>query len=236
MTNNNKAESVGRQMSPLCRFDYVKIFDPRKTDIGSNVELPPEKWSQEMTCLFPKVGLTPKDQELFAQMKAQILRAAQAFYPDLDINGRKPDGSPLIKLPLLDGDAYNQSKGGKVPHYNGMIYFSVRSKNAKFHLTAESGAIGYLDDQGNVQDMLDRRMLYSGCWGRVMVSVYPNAKGTPAGLNFGLSSIIKIKDDTPLFSGGAGNAAKDFAELPDKPVASNAQMFAGASEGLNLGF
>lgn len=232
-TAQTKDELVGRVKTPLTRWDYVKIFDVRKTAIGSNQELPEEKWAQEMTCLFPK-NVQGEDLEAFEALKRQIQRAAKAFYPDLDINGRKPDGSPLIKLPLMDGDAYNQQKGGKVPHYIGMIYFSVRSINVKFHIKPT-----HLNSEGQIEDIMDKRELYSGCWGKVMVSIYPNAKGTPAGLNFGLSSMLKMKDDTPLFSGGAGNAAEDFKEQAANPAnrPNNSQMFGTpASDNLNLGF
>lgn len=234
MTNTTTKDKVGRVMSPLVRFDYVKIFEPRTKAIGSNQELPEEKWAQEMVCMFPKQLTDPKDIAAFDGLKGLIQSAAREFYPDLDINGRKPDGSPLIKLPLLDGDAYNQSKGGKVPQYTGMIYFSVRSIGKKFHITPAQ-----IDASGQIVDIHDKRELYSGCWGKVMVTIYPNAKGTPPGLNFGLSSMLKIKDDTPLFSGGAGDAAKDFAEVAADPAnrPNNSQMFDNqASGGLNLGF
>lgn len=237
MTTQEK-QDLGREMTPLSRFDYVKIFEPRKHEIGKNgAELPPERWAQELTLMFPKQLTDEKEIQRFNNLKNLVARAAKAFYPDLDVNGKKPDGSPLIKLPFLDGNAYNASKGGKLPHYDGMIYFSVRSIGQKYHLTAESGAIAYMTDSGQIENMLDKRLLYSGCWGRCMVTIYPNAKGTPAGLNFGLSSIIKVKDDAPLFSGGAGDAAKDFKELASDPAErpNNSQMFA-TSGGLNLDF
>lgn len=220
---------IGRVMTPLCRFDYVKIFDVRKTAIGSNAELPEDKWAQEMVCLFPKNPTDPKDQAAVQALRDLVMRAAKEFYPDLDITGKKPDGSPLIKLPVLDGDAYNASKGGKLPHYVGMNYFSVRSIGRKFHITPAQ-----IDSSGQVVDIIDKKELYSGCWGKVMVSIYPNAKGTPPGLNFGLSSMLKMKDDSPLFSGGAGNAAEDFKEQAADPAnrPSNAQMFDNKSNDL----
>jgi len=230
--SNEKQDNLGRVMTPLCRFDYVKIFDVRKTAIGSNQELPEDKWAQEMVCLFPKNLTDPKDVAALQGLRDLVMRAAKQFYPDIDINARKPDGSPAIKLPVLDGDSYNAQKGGKLPHYIGMNYFTVRSIGRKFHTTPAQ-----IDSAGNIVDIHDKRELYSGCWGKCMVTIYPNAKGTPPGLNFGLSSMLKIKDDTPLFAGGAGNAANDFAELAADPKnrPNNSQMFESSSQS-TLGF
>jgi len=227
-----------RVMTPLCRWDYIKVMpeDVRKTTIGANPQpLPEDKWAQEFHCLIPKQLTDPNDVKAFDALKQLVLRAAAAFYPGVDVNGRKPDGSPIIKLPFQDGDAYNQGAGGKKPQYVGMVYFSVRSIGKKHHIKPAQ-----LDSSGAIVDILDKRELYSGCWGKVMVSIYPNMKGAAQGLNFGLSSMLKMKDDTPLFSGGAGNAAEDFKEVAADPNnrPSNAGMFTQtpSTGGLNLGF
>ena len=105
-----------------------------------------------------------------------------------------PRGS--LKLPLRDGDAERDDEA-----YKGSYFVNANSTTAP----------QIVDRQ--VQPILDRGEIYSGCFARVSVNFYAFNSNGNRGIACGLGNIQKIRDGDPL--GGKTSAADDFATDPD---------------------
>ena len=66
----------------------------------------------------------------------------------------------------------------------------------------------------NVQPILDRNEVYSGCYARVSISLYPFNTNGNKGIACGLGNIQKIADGEPL--GGRTRAEDDFEAYEDE--------------------
>ena len=102
-----------------------------------------------------------------------------------------------LKLPLRDGDierpddeAYRDS------------YFINANSNEKPQIVDRK-----------VQAILDRSEVYSGCYARVSIALYPFNINGNKGVACGLGNIQKIADGEPL--GGRTNAEDDFTVFDD---------------------
>lgn len=102
-----------------------------------------------------------------------------------------------LKLPLRDGDierpddeAYRDS------------YFINANSNEKPQIVDRK-----------VQAILDRSEVYSGCYARVSITLYPFNINGNKGVACGLGNIQKIADGEPL--GGRTNAEDDFTVFDD---------------------
>ena len=105
-----------------------------------------------------------------------------------------PRGS--LKLPLRDGDTERDDEA-----YKGCYFVNANSTTAP----------QIVDRQ--VQPILDRGEIYSGCYARVSVNFYAFNSNGNRGIACGLGNIQKIRDGEPL--GGKTSAADDFATDPD---------------------
>ena len=105
-----------------------------------------------------------------------------------------PRGS--LKLPLRDGDTERDDEA-----YKGSYFVNANSTTAP----------QIVDRQ--VQPILDRGEIYSGCYARVSVNFYAFNSNGNRGIACGLGNIQKIRDGEPL--GGKTSAADDFATDPD---------------------
>ena len=65
----------------------------------------------------------------------------------------------------------------------------------------------------NVQAILDRSEVYSGCYARVSISIYPFNSSGNRGIACGLGNIQKIADGESL--GGRTRAEDDFTIFTD---------------------
>ena len=87
---------------------------------------------------------------------------------------------------------------------------------ANLKLPLRDGDIERPDDEAykpqivdkNVQPILDRNEVYSGCYARVSISLYPFNTNGNKGISCGLGNIQKIADGEPL--GGRTRAEDDF--------------------------
>ena len=105
-----------------------------------------------------------------------------------------PRGS--LKLPLRDGDTERDDEA-----YKGSYFVNANSTTAP----------QIVDRQ--VQPILDRSEVYSGCYARVSINFYAFNSNGNRGIACGLGNIQKIRDGEPL--GGKSSAADDFATDPD---------------------
>ena len=97
-----------------------------------------------------------------------------------------------LKLPLRDGDIERPDDEAYADSY----FINCNSKDKP-----------QIVDK-NVQPILDRNEVYSGCYARVSISLYPFNTNGNKGIACGLGNIQKIADGEPL--GGRTRAEDDF--------------------------
>ena len=138
--------------------------------------------------------LIPKDDKATIE---KIEKAVDAAIEEgiAKFGGKKPNKG-AIKLPLRDGDIERDDEAYKV-HY----FVNANS------LTAPQ----IVDTQLN--PILDKSEVYSGCYGRVSLSFYAFNSNGNKGVACGLNNVQKVRDGEPL--GGRTTAADDFGTLDD---------------------
>lgn len=103
-----------------------------------------------------------------------------------------------LKLPLRDGDIERPEDEA----YANSYFINANSKDKP----------QIVDKQ--VQPILDRNEVYSGCYARVSISIYPFNTNGNRGIACGLGNIQKIADGEPL--GGRTRAEDDFDSYEDE--------------------
>lgn len=86
-----------------------------------------------------------------------------------------------IKMPLRDGDEEKDD-----PNFAGHYFFNASSNNQPL----------ILDEEGST--VLDSREVYSGCYARVSVNLYPFNNTGNMGIAAGLNAVKKVEDGDPL--------------------------------------
>lgn len=105
--------------------------------------------------------------------------------------GKKPN-KVTLKLPLRDGDLERDNDA-----YKGHYFINANSINAP-----------QIVDE-NLDPILDRNEVYSGCYGRVSLNFYAFNSNGNKGIACGLGNVQKLRDGEPL--GGRSSAKDDFA-------------------------
>lgn len=138
--------------------------------------------------------LIPKDNKATIE---KIEKAVDAAIEEgiAKFGGKKPNKG-AIKLPLRDGDIERDDEA-----YKGHYFVNANS------LTAPQ----VVDTQLN--PILDKSEVYSGCYGRVSLSFYAFNSNGNKGVACGLNNVQKVRDGEPL--GGRTTAADDFGTLDD---------------------
>ena len=103
--------------------------------------------------------------------------------------GKIPNG---LKLPIRDGDEERPDK----EEFKNAYFFNASSKIKPL----------VLDTDG--EPLLDNSELYSGCYGRVSVNLYPYDVSGSKGVAVGLNAVKKVADGERL--AGSGASAADF--------------------------
>ncbi len=98
-------------------------------------------------------------------------------------------------------DQSERAKDGKLPlgYEEGAIYLNLKAKQRP----------GIVDDK--VQDIIDEREFYAGCWARATLNAYAYDQKGNRGVSFGLGNIQKLRDGEPL--GGRTRPEDDFAPV-----------------------
>lgn len=146
----------------------------------------PERYS--VSVLIPK-----DDTETVKAIEEAMDAAIEEGIPKF--GGKKPNKSAL-KLPLRDGDTERDD-----PAYKGHYFINANSRTAP-----------QIVDR-NLNPILDRDEVYSGCYARVSLTFYAFNSNGNKGVAVGLGNIQKIKDGTPL--GGRSTAKDDFSKVSD---------------------
>ena len=151
------------------RLSYVHLFKPYAAMQGAE-----PKYS--VTCLLPKTDIVTKQ-----ALDAAIAEATKKGATD-KWNGVIP---PILPTPIHDGDGVKADGNPYGPECKGHWVFSLSSDRA----------IQVIDQQGKQLTEVD---VYSGCYGRVVISVYPYAFAGKKGIGFGLGPVLKTRDGEPL--------------------------------------
>ena len=171
-------------LGPQTRWSFVNAFEPKSIN-GSS-----PKYSVQF--LIPKTDKTTVD-----KVKAAIEAAYHEGEAKLKGNGKFVPALEDIKTPLRDGD--RERKGD--PTYAGMYFLNANSTSAP----------GIVDLER--QPIIDRREIYSGCYGRASVNFYAFSANGNRGIAAGLNNLQKVRDGEPL--GGKPRAEDDFATADD---------------------
>lgn len=134
--------------------------------------------------------LLPKgDKETLKKFEAAV-EAAKEMGKSKKWGGKIPAS---LKLPLRDGD----EEIDKGEEYRGHYFFNASSRSAP----------GIVDAQRN--PILDKAELYSGCYARISVNLFPYDTNGNRGIGVGLNHIQKLGDGEPL-GGSRGKAENEF--------------------------
>jgi len=150
---------------------------------------------------FSACILIPKaDTATVANVKAAIAAEVKAGWP----SGKVPAGA---KMPLKDGDTLVDSNGQPRSECVGMFVLNASSKS-------RPGVVG-LDRQ----DIIDRDVVYSGCFCRFQIAFAPYDLPASKGVGCYLNNIQFVKDGDSL--AGKQKAADAFAD-DFKPITDDA--------------
>jgi hypothetical protein len=104
-----------------------------------------------------------------------------------------------FKTPLRDGDTDRDVE--KSPEYKGCYFVNCNSGQKP----------GVVDAQLN--PILDKSEVYSGCYGRVSINLYPFNVDGNKGIAAGLNNLQKMAEGEPL--SGRSRAEDDFTAVED---------------------
>lgn len=172
--STNKTNGVPtRFTTEKVRLTYAFLWEPRSSSESDGDPDESKKYSTSL--LIPK-----NDQATLTRLNTAI-QYAIAVGQKKGLWGDKLPAN--FKLPLRDGDAESVEKGEE---YMGHWF-----------LNASSTRMPRLVDLGR-NDILDPGELYSGCYARVCLNLFPfSAKGN-RGIGCGLEAVQKICDGEPL--------------------------------------
>ncbi|OIJ17078.1 hypothetical protein BKP37_00625 [Anaerobacillus alkalilacustris] len=182
MTTDNNTTKV---ITGKVRLSYVHVFEPNSIDGGD------EKYS--CAILIPKT-----DKETLRKIKAATDAAKEL--------GKGKWGGKIpanCKTPLRDGDEERPDDEAYAGHY----FLNATSKNKP----GVAKPIGKgADGKTKFQEITDTTEVYSGCYAKVSLNLYPfDAKGN-RGIAAGLNNVVKVQDGE--FLGGRASVNDEFAD------------------------
>ena len=140
---------------------------------------------------YSTMALIPKSD------KEGVARFNKAFEDTKQANAAFFGGTvpKVLKGGLRDGDAEKDD-----PEFAGHYFF-----NAYANLDRKPGVV-----DAEVNPILDKNEVYSGCYGRVSIDMYPYDTAGARGIAIGLNNVQKLEDGERL-GGASTSAATDFA-------------------------
>lgn len=166
------------------RWSYVRIFDPRYNDEG--------KPEYTISLIIPKTST-----KTIEKIQDAIKAAYEEGAAKLKGTGKTVPALATLRTPLRDGDLERPDD----PAYANSYFV-----NAKCRDTAPDVV------DVNLQKILDRNEVYSGCYGRADISFYAY-NNRSKGIGCWLHGLQKISDGEPL--GNRANVEADFAVADD---------------------
>lgn len=183
MATTKEEQQLTKVVTGKGRFSYLQIWEAR-VQPGSTVP----KFS--VSFIIPK-----SDTKTINAVKAAIDLAYKQG-TEKNWKGKNPNRATM-KPVLRDGDADRPQDDA----YRGCMFVNAKSTTAP----------GVIDQAKN--PILDRNVIYSGCYGRVSLNFYPfgpDKTGGAIGIACGLNNLQKLADGEPL--SGRSDPDADFAE------------------------
>ena len=175
------------------RLSFCHLWEPYAQN-------PEDEPKYSVTILIPKTD-TATLNAIYAEMAAAEQQGVVSKW-----KGVKP---PVVKIPLYDGDGVRPSGEPFGPECNGCMVMTTSSKTQP----------SIVDMQ--VQPILDRGEVYSGCYARVSLNFYPYANSGNKGIGCGLNAVQKLEDGEPLAgrvsAQEAFGGANAYAGVPAQP-------------------
>ena len=166
------------------RLSYVHLDAPYA---NPNTNADPK---YQVTVLMPKSDVQAK-----ARLDAAYQAAVQKGVAE-KWNGTMP---PIIACSIHDGDGVRPSTGEPFgPECKGHWVFTASSKNP----------VSLVD--ASMNPIVQKGELYSGCYARVCVSLFPYNTAGKRGIGIGLEAVQKLRDGDPL--GGGVSVADAFGQ------------------------
>lgn len=166
------------------RLSYANLFEAR----GINGNEP--KFSTAI--LIPKT-----DKETVRKIEEAIAAAAEQGKAS-HFGGKIPAN---LKTPLRDGD----EERGDDPNYVGHYFLNATSKNRPG--VAKPVGRG-ADGKPKFAEITDTTEVYSGCYAKVSLNMYPFNTNGNRGIAAGLNNVVKVQDGEAL--AGRASVSSDF--------------------------
>ena len=163
------------------RLSYAHLYDPYSNNGGE------PKYS--VTVLMPKTDVQAK-----ARLDAAFEAAKQKGIAE-KWNGVLP---PVVAAAIHDGDGVRPNGEPFGAECRGCWVFTASSKNP----------VPLVD--ASMNPIVQKGELYSGCYARVCVSLFPYNSNGKRGIGIGLEAVQKLRDGDPL--GGGVSVADAFGQ------------------------
>lgn len=171
-------------LTPEFRVSYPNVFKPQRNKLNGK-----DEYSLE--------AVFPKGADLSKLMKAAEDVLIERWGAD---KSKWPKG---LRNPFKDQSMKTKDVDGKQvlaePYEAGAIFLNLKSEQRP----------GVVNEQ--VQDIVDQKEFYPGCWARASVNAYAYDQAGNRGVNFGLVNVQKVKDGDPL--GKRTRPEDDFAPV-----------------------
>ena len=163
------------------RLSYAHLYDPYSNNGGD------PKYS--VTVLMPKTDVQAK-----ARLDAAVEAAKQKGIAE-KWNGVLP---PVVASAIHDGDGVRPNGEPFGAECKGCWVFTASNKNPVQMVDA------------GMNPIVQKGELYSGCYARVCVSLFPYNTAGKRGIGIGLEAVQKLRDGDPL--GGGVSVADAFGQ------------------------
>lgn len=168
------------------RLSYAHLFRPASINGGE------EKYS--VSLLIPK-----EDTKTVEKIQAAVEEAVQEG-KTTKWGGKVP---PNCKRPLRDGDTERPDDEAYAGHY-------FINANAKLKPGISKPVGRNSDGTTKFQEITDETEVYSGCYARASITLYPFDANGNRGVACGLNNVVKVQDGEPL--AGRASLEADFAD------------------------
>lgn len=155
------------------RLSYCHVWEPATPQNGGD-----PKYS--VTILIPKNDVNTLN-TIYAEMESVKQTGVSSVW-----GGSLP---PIVKIPLYDGDGVRPSGEAFGAECKGHMVITASSKNQPQIVDL------------NVQPILNRADVYSGCYARVNMNFFAYNQAGNRGLGCALNCIQKLEDGEPLAGG-----------------------------------
>lgn len=178
------------------RLSYAHLFEPYANKQGQEA-----KYS--VTVIVPKTDHATK-QRIDAAIAAAKQHGVSKCW-----NGAMP---PMVATAVYDGDGVRPNGEAFGEECRGCWVFTASSKQPPQVVDI------------NLNPIIDRSDVYSGCYARVCVNFFPYNSNGKRGVGIGLEAVQKLEDGEPL--GGRVSAEEAFGAPMGTPSAQQAPVYA----------